>query len=72
MSLLLSVFYITWFTYHSIRRFAPCFLAVSGDIPYTDARVRRASKVSVAYIVGVIVYTVAWAMVLSTTLTLMY
>ncbi len=72
MTLLLSVFYIVYFTHHSIRRFAPCFLAVSGDMPYTDVRVKRARRVSLAYIAGAFIYVAAWAMVLATTLVLMY
>ena len=63
MIMLLSVIYIVWFTHHSLVRFAPCFLAVSGDMPCTDARVSRARRVSLLYIVGVFVYAAAWAIV---------
>lgn len=63
MILLLSVIYIVWFTHHSLVRFAPCFEAVSGDVPYTDARVSRARRVSLLYIAGAFIYAASWAMV---------
>ena len=72
MTLLLSIFYIVWFTQYSIRRFAPCFLAVSGDMPLSDVRVRRARRVSLAYIAGAFIYAAAWAIVLATAIAMMY
>ncbi len=72
MTLLISVLYITWFTHHCLIRFAPCFAAASGDVPCHDPRVRRASKVSLAFIAGAIVYAAAWAIVLATTIAVMY
>ncbi len=72
MTLLLSVIYIVWFSYRSICHFAPCFAAVSGDISYGDVRVRRARRVSLAYIAGALIYAVAWAIVLAQTLVMMY
>lgn len=72
MTLLFAVAYIFFFTYHSIRRFAPCFLAVSGDMPYGDARVRRSARVSLGYIAGAFVSAAAWAVVIAETLAVMY
>ncbi len=72
MTLILSVFYIVWFTHHSLVRFAPCFAAVSGDVPCTDPRVRRASKVSLAYIAGALIYAAAWAVVFAEAIAVMY
>ncbi len=72
MTLILSVFYIAWFTHHCLIRFAPCFAAASGAMSPNDARVRRASKVSLAFIAGAIAYSAAWAIVLATTIAVMY
>ena len=72
MTLLLSVLYIVYFTHHSIRRFAPCFLAVSGDMPYTDVRVKRARRVSLAYIAGAFIYAATLGVVVSEALQLIW
>ena len=72
MTLLLSVLYIVCFTHHCFCRFAPCFAAASGEMSPRDARVRRARRVSLAFIAGSAVYAAAWAMVLSATVSLMY
>lgn len=72
MTLLISVFYIVWFTHHSLVRFAPCFAAVSGDVPCTDPRVRRARKVSLAYIAGALIYAATLGVVVSEALQLIW
>lgn len=72
MTLLLSVLYIAWFSHHSLCRFAPCFAAVAESVSCGDPRVRRARRVSAAYILGALVYAAAWGIVLATTVMLMY
>ena len=67
MLLLVSVFYIVFFTHYCLCRFAPCFEAAS------DERVRiRTPRVGVFFIIGAVLYAAAWAIVLSVTIGLMY
>lgn len=64
--LILSVVYIAWFTYRIALKFGPVFRAIpdGGNIP--------AVRVSLAFIGGVIIYTVSWAWVIAQLIEVLY